>query len=90
MKKKISSRKSKKSPPSEGKTSEHSLHARVVRCPSCGKDSVYSTENQFRPFCSERCRMNDLGSWASESYKIETSPDSSADDTLSEDDEKIN
>ena len=29
-----------------------------------------SPENRFRPFCSERCRMVDLGSWAGESYRI--------------------
>jgi endogenous inhibitor of DNA gyrase (YacG/DUF329 family) len=26
--------------------------------------------NPFRPFCSERCKMIDLGAWATESYRI--------------------
>jgi endogenous inhibitor of DNA gyrase (YacG/DUF329 family) len=30
----------------------------------------WSTSNRFRPFCSERCRMIDLGAWASEDYRV--------------------
>jgi len=30
----------------------------------------YSPDNPFRPFCSERCRLIDLGQWAKESYTI--------------------
>jgi uncharacterized protein len=47
---------------------------RIVRCPQCGGDSVWSTENKFRPFCSERCKMIDLGAWASESYRVPAAP----------------
>jgi hypothetical protein len=44
---------------------------RVVSCPQCGKPATWDkTANPFRPFCSERCRLIDLGAWASESYKI--------------------
>jgi endogenous inhibitor of DNA gyrase (YacG/DUF329 family) len=43
---------------------------RVVRCPACGGDSVYSPANPFRPFCSERCKNMDLGAWASESFRV--------------------
>ena len=32
--------------------------------------AVVSAENRWRPFCSERCRMIDLGLWASESYRV--------------------
>ncbi len=45
---------------------------RQVKCPQCGLLTVYKPENAFRPFCSERCRLIDLGQWASESYKIPT------------------
>jgi endogenous inhibitor of DNA gyrase (YacG/DUF329 family) len=38
-------------------------------CPVCKKD-VRWDDNQFRPFCSERCRLIDLGKWASEGYRI--------------------
>ena len=44
--------------------------ARRVACPGCGKPVEYSPENPWRPFCSERCRLTDLGAWASESYRI--------------------
>jgi endogenous inhibitor of DNA gyrase (YacG/DUF329 family) len=43
---------------------------RQVRCPQCGGESVWSTDNPFRPFCSERCKLIDLGAWASESYRV--------------------
>jgi endogenous inhibitor of DNA gyrase (YacG/DUF329 family) len=41
-----------------------------VRCPQCKRDSIFSEENPFRPFCSKRCRLIDLGQWASEGYKV--------------------
>ncbi len=43
---------------------------RMVTCPQCNALSVYSTENKYRPFCSERCKLIDLGQWASENYRI--------------------
>ena len=45
---------------------------RLVNCPTCGKASAWNTANPFRPFCSERCKMIDLGQWASEGYRIPT------------------
>lgn len=50
---------------------------RFVACPHCGKSVRWSTENRYRPFCSERCKMVDLGAWANEAYRIavEESPD---------------
>ena len=44
----------------------------VVKCPTCGKMIEWSEENRFRPFCSERCKLIDLGQWATEAYKIPT------------------
>lgn len=44
--------------------------SRKVRCPQCGEDAVWGPENPWRPFCSERCKLIDLGAWASESYRI--------------------
>lgn len=49
--------------------------ARVIRCPACGGPSVYSPDNAFRPFCSARCKNNDLGAWASEGYRVGAEPD---------------
>ena len=43
-----------------------------VRCPQCGAESLWSPENKFRPFCSERCKKIDLGAWASESFRVPT------------------
>ena len=50
---------------------------RKVPCPSCGKAALFAPENRFRPFCSERCKTQDLGAWASESYRVpaQTPPD---------------
>jgi endogenous inhibitor of DNA gyrase (YacG/DUF329 family) len=44
--------------------------SKIVRCPGCGGDSVYSASNPYRPFCSERCKDHDLGAWASESFRV--------------------
>ncbi|MCK4501917.1 MAG: DNA gyrase inhibitor YacG [Desulfuromonadales bacterium] len=41
-----------------------------VKCPRCGKKSIWS-DNPSRPFCSEKCRIIDLGSWASEEYSVD-------------------
>ena len=43
---------------------------RQVPCPQCGTLSEWRPENPWRPFCSERCKLIDLGCWASESYKV--------------------
>lgn len=42
---------------------------KTVKCPRCGQDGEW-TGNPFRPFCSERCKMADLGGWFSEEYRI--------------------
>ena len=54
---------------------------RAARCPQCGKTADLSPDNRFRPFCSERCKLIDLGAWASERYRIETpdTPDAGPD-----------
>ena len=46
----------------------------LVACPTCGKKLEWNTANPFRPFCSERCKMIDLGAWASEEYQIPAEP----------------
>ena len=43
----------------------------VVTCPHCAKEHQWETGNRFRPFCSERCKMIDLGKWANEEYRVE-------------------
>ena len=41
----------------------------LVECPRCGKQVEYEG-NEFRPFCSERCKMIDFGAWADEKYAL--------------------
>lgn len=47
-----------------------SIKKRLVTCPHCGNLSEFTPSNAFRPFCSERCKLIDLGVWASEGYTI--------------------
>jgi uncharacterized protein len=42
----------------------------MVTCPGCGETAPYSPDNRWRPFCSERCKMIDLGTWASDGYVV--------------------
>ena len=41
----------------------------LVKCPYCGKETEF-TGNEFRPFCSERCKLLDFGAWADEQYNL--------------------
>ena len=41
-----------------------------IKCPLCQKSTEYSVRNEFRPFCSERCKLIDLGEWADGKYKV--------------------
>jgi uncharacterized protein len=47
----------------------------VVKCPTCKRPVEWSAESVYRPFCSERCRLIDLGAWFSEQRRI---PDDSS------------
>ncbi|HJZ69021.1 MAG TPA: DNA gyrase inhibitor YacG [Blastocatellia bacterium] len=40
-----------------------------MNCPICGKQTKWE-DNPNRPFCSERCRIIDLGRWAGEEYHV--------------------
>lgn len=42
----------------------------LVACPHCKTSIEWSTENEFRPFCSERCKLQDLGAWFLEERSI--------------------
>jgi endogenous inhibitor of DNA gyrase (YacG/DUF329 family) len=43
---------------------------RLVACPTCHQLAEFSPANAFRPFCSNRCKLIDLGLWASEQFAI--------------------
>lgn len=45
-----------------------------IQCPTCGKKDTWKTDNAYRPFCSDRCKLIDLGEWASETRKIPSEP----------------
>ena len=49
------------------------MHQHIVNCPQCDKKVVWEVASRFRPFCSERCKTNDLSQWAQESYRIPAS-----------------
>lgn len=46
----------------------------IVKCPRCGQETPYHPDNTYRPFCSERCQLIDLGQWADESHRIPGQP----------------
>ncbi len=41
-----------------------------VKCPTCQTAVVWKPENAFRPFCSQRCKLIDLGGWADGKYTV--------------------
>jgi endogenous inhibitor of DNA gyrase (YacG/DUF329 family) len=42
----------------------------TLNCPTCKKIVLWNDSFPYRPFCSDRCRLIDLGEWASESHRI--------------------
>ncbi len=53
---------------------------KTVPCPTCGNPSPFSKANPWRPFCSERCKLIDLGQWATENYRIPVEGDTLPDE----------
>ena len=47
---------------------------RTVSCPHCGKPVAWESASPWRPFCSERCKLIDLGDWAAERHVIAGNP----------------
>jgi endogenous inhibitor of DNA gyrase (YacG/DUF329 family) len=60
---------------------------RVVRCPTC-RTEVPWEGNPYRPFCSERCRLIDLGAWAEGRYRIPAKGMKSGDEEEDDDDDE--
>ncbi len=42
----------------------------TVPCPTCERAVEWSASSPWRPFCSERCKLIDLGAWAAEKHAI--------------------
>ena len=47
---------------------------KTIACPTCNAPVVWSPESRWRPFCSERCRLIDLGEWLEEEKRIPGEP----------------
>ena len=50
----------------------------TVSCPNCGANVTWNEEATWRPFCSERCKLIDLGEWVEGNRAIPGRPDGSA------------
>lgn len=46
----------------------------IVKCPTCKAPVPWVAEQVFKPFCSQRCQLIDLGDWATEAHKIPGEP----------------
>ena len=53
---------------------------RWVSCPHCGAQVKWLPESRYRPFCSERCKLIDLGDWAMEKYRVPVEENKNAPD----------
>ncbi len=59
---------------------------KIVACPNCGKPVEWTEQSRWRPFCSERCRLLDLGEWFDEGHRIGDPTDAPGDDPPNPDD----
>ena len=48
--------------------------APTVKCPICGRPVRYDASSPFRPFCSARCKDEDLRRWLAAEYRIPSRP----------------
>ena len=46
----------------------------TVKCPTCEALVEWGPQSPSRPFCSERCKLIDLGAWAAEEHSIPGDP----------------
>lgn len=51
----------------------------TIKCPRCGVSTNWE-DNQYRPFCSNRCHQVDLGAWVDEEYRVPMDPELPQDD----------
>lgn len=57
-----------------------------VKCPTCGTTIDWSSASPWRPFCSERCKLIDLGAWLTEKHTIPGEPVVEGDTVAANDD----
>jgi endogenous inhibitor of DNA gyrase (YacG/DUF329 family) len=53
---------------------------KIVKCPNCGKPVPWIPAQAFKPFCSNRCKLIDLGEWVMEEKFIPGEPAAAHDD----------
>ncbi|MGB0360849.1 MAG: DNA gyrase inhibitor YacG, partial [Endozoicomonas sp.] len=58
------------------------MMTKTVNCPHCNQAVKWEPNSKYRPFCSERCKLIDLGAWAKEEHAIPGDP--AFDDMMSE------
>ncbi|MGI8469616.1 MAG: DNA gyrase inhibitor YacG [Pyrinomonadaceae bacterium] len=61
----------------------------LVKCPTCGKKTEYGG-NEFRPFCSERCKLLDFGAWADEEFALPDETSSLTEEDLQKIENELN
>ena len=42
----------------------------LVKCPQCKQLVKWDAKNPYKPFCSKRCKLIDLGAWANDEHRI--------------------
>jgi endogenous inhibitor of DNA gyrase (YacG/DUF329 family) len=62
------------------------MSRKLVKCPTCRREIDWSA-SEFRPFCSDRCRLIDLGAWLSEKHAIPGDAPGPGEDSSSEESE---
>tara|TARA_R110000782_G_scaffold19622_8_gene53463 strand:+ start:1406 stop:1591 length:186 start_codon:yes stop_codon:yes gene_type:complete len=58
--------------------------SKAIYCPICNSTTKLNNSNLFRPFCSERCQLVDLGKWVDEKYSIVDIPSVDDEQTYTE------
>ncbi len=56
----------------------------TVSCPQCKTAVIWNEQSPFRPFCSKRCQLIDLGEWAEEEKVISSHQDITEQDEWSD------
>ena len=54
----------------------------TVKCPTCQTSVIWNEESKYRPFCSQRCRLIDLGEWAQGKYTVAAEEDDTLSDSM--------
>ena len=55
----------------------------IIKCPHCGKQTKFEG-NEYRPFCSERCKLLDFGAWVDGEYNLPAESQTLTDEELFE------